>query len=586
MLVNYLRIHRRLAGPLPGGTEDVPRVAGGSRARSGQEQDAGAMRPQTLKLKVDFYLTIALSLAMLTFSVLVVWYLRSQLLSGVSEHITQLSEVITKSTRFAMLQNQPNYVAQIIQDVAKQGSIDKVRIVSKDGRIIHSSNPPEIGRILDGNAEACVSCHHGDTPLEQLPKNNRTWTFTNASGRRVLGSMEVIRNEPACYNAACHQHHRDTTVLGVLDIVYSLDDIERSVRNSSLAIIGLSFGFIVVASLAVGLFVHRLVYIPLRDLETGARRVAAGDLEAPIPVRSGDEFGQLAASFNSMTTALRNSRSELREWGRLLEEKVGTRTEELRRAQAETVRGEKLASVGLLASGIAHELNSPLTGILTFSHLLREKAPDGSPDAEDLDLVIRETRRCAAIIKRLLDFARDKPPEKKFADLNQVIEDTIRIVERPAHLRDIEITTNLDRTLPSLWIDADQIKQVVMNMLVNAQHAIDAKGRITISTRRSPVPKRPEPGETPVLMAELAIADTGCGIPPNNLRRIFDPFFTSKEVGKGTGLGLAVSHGIVSAHGGVIEVDSEVGKGSTFRVYLPLAAEGETASAKIDGSVQ
>jgi two-component system, NtrC family, sensor kinase len=100
------------------------------------------------------------------------------------------------------------------------------------------------------------------------------------------------------------------------------------------------------------------------------------------------------------------------------------------------------------------------------------------------------------------------------------------------------------------------------------------------------VPKRPEPGDTPVLMAELAIADTGCGIPPNNLRRIFDPFFTSKEVGKGTGLGLAVSHGIVSAHGGVIEVDSEVGKGSTFRVYLPLAAEGETASAKIDGSVQ
>jgi two-component system NtrC family sensor kinase len=536
---------------------------------------------------VDFYLTVALTLAMLTFCVMVIWYLRAQLLTGVSDHIMQLSEVITKSTRFAMLQNQPQYVAQIIQDVAKQGNIDKVRIVSKDGRIIHSSNAVEIGRILDGDAEACVSCHRSDRPLEQLPKTHRTWTFINSAGRRVLGSMEVIRNEPACYNAACHQHHKDTTVLGVLDIVYSLDEIERTVRHSSLAIAGLSFGFIFIASVSVGLFVHRMVYVPLRDLETGAQRVAAGDLEAPIPVRSGDEFGQLAAAFNSMTAALRGSQSELREWGRLLEEKVGQRTEELRRAQAETVRGEKLASVGLLASGIAHELNSPLTGILTFSHLLREKVPDGSPDAEDLDLVIRETRRCAAIIKRLLDFARDKPPEKKFTDVNQVIQDTVRLVERPAHLRDIEITTDLDSAIPSVWIDADQIKQVVMNMLVNAQHAIDAKGSISIRTRRSPVAKRPEPGAASVPMVEIAITDTGCGIPPKNLQRIFDPFFTSKEVGKGTGLGLAVSHGIVSSHGGIIEVESEVGEGTTFRVYLPLAPEGAPAgTAMAEGSVR
>ena len=190
------------------------------------------MRPQTIKRKVDLYLTVALSIAMLTFSLLVLWYLRTQLLHGVSDRILQLSEVITKSTHFAMLQNQPHYVAQIIQDVAKQDHIDKVRIVSKDGRIIHSSYAPEIGRILDGTAEACVSCHRGDTPLEQLPKSNRTWTFTNGAGRRVLGSMEVIRNEPACYNAACHQHHRDTAVLGVLDIVYSLDDIDRSMRTS------------------------------------------------------------------------------------------------------------------------------------------------------------------------------------------------------------------------------------------------------------------------------------------------------------------------------------------------------------------
>jgi len=205
--------------------------------------------------------------------------------------------------------------------------------------------------------------------------------------------------------------------------------------------------------------------------------------------------------------------------------------------------------------------------------------PDGSPDAEDLDLVIRETKRCAAIIRRLLDFAREKTPEKKFADLNQIIEDTARIVERPAHLRDIEIAMDLDRDLPPVWIDADLIKQVVMNMLVNAQHAIEDGGSISIRTRRCPEPRSTEAGGKPVPMVEISIIDTGCGIPEKNLKRIFDPFFTSKEVGKGTGLGLSVSHGIVKAHGGTIEVESTLREGSAFRVYLPIASpSAETAS--------
>ena len=528
------------------------------------------MHPQTLRFKVGLYLTIALTVAMFAFSALVVWHQRQELLANVAERVTQLSEVITKSTRYAMLQNQPDYVERIIHDVGNQESIDKVRILSKDGKITHSTNPSEIGQTLDRKTEACSHCHQSEQPLEQVPRNERTWTFTTPEGRRMLGSMEVIRNEPSCYAAACHQHSKATSVLGVLDIVYSLDEIERAMRINAITIGIFSLGFIIVASLAVSFFVHRLVQVPLNDLENGARKLASGDLEQTIPVRSADEFGQLAASFNAMTAALKNSRQELQEWGRTLEAKVEKRTQELRIAQAEAVRGEKLASVGLLAAGIAHELNNPLTGILTFSHLIRQKMPDASPDAEDLDLVIRETKRCAAIIRRLLDFAREKTPEKKFADLNQIIEDTARIIERPAHLRDIEVTMELDRSLPPVWVDADLLKQVIMNMLVNAQHAIEEKGSITIRSRRCPDARRPETGAEPVPMVEISIVDTGCGILEKNLPRVFDPFFTSKEVGKGTGLGLSVSHGIVRAHGGTIEVESKIGEGSTFRVYLPI----------------
>lgn len=528
------------------------------------------MLPQSLRSKVGFYVALALMATLLLFTVLVVRQQRSALLGAAQTHVAQLSEAITRSTRFAMLQNQPEYVHRIIQDVARGGNIDRVRIFSKEGVVIDSTHAPELGLKLDRKAEGCFLCHQTEQPSVSLPQTSRARVFNAPDGRRMLASMEVIRNEPSCYNAACHVHKKSQTVLGVLDIVYSLDEIDRNMQSSATAIIVLSLGFVLLAAVGVSVFVHRLVYRPLHDLETGAKRIAEGDLTKPIPVRSDDEFGRLASSFNAMTVALRTSQQELQQWNETLERKVKERTQALRVAEAEAVRGEKLASVGLLAAGIAHELNNPLTGILTFASLLRQKMPAGSGDAEDLDLVIKETKRCAAIIRRLLDFAREKAPEKKFADLNRLIEDTVRIVEQSAQLQGIEIRLELERLLPQVWVDAHMIEQVVMNMLVNAQHAIAQAGRITIRTQRAPEPKSPAPGAAAVPMAEISITDTGCGIPEKDLKRIFDPFFTSKEVGKGTGLGLSVSHGIVQAHGGLIEVQSRLGEGSTFRVFLPL----------------
>ena len=488
---------------------------------------------------------------LLAFAALVLRQEREHRLRSAAEHVAQLSDVITRSTRFAMLQARPDYVHSIIEDVARQENIDRVRIFNKEGTIIDSTHAAEIGLKVDRKAEGCVQCHSGERALEGLPKPERARIFKTSDGRRMLASMEVIRNEPSCANAGCHAHPIGQTVLGVLDIVYPLEEIDRATRASALTIAGLSLALVLVAAGLVSLFVHRLVYRPLADLEAGAKRLAAGNLDQSIPVRGADEFGRLAGAFNSMTLALKDAT-------RNLEQKVADRTRELRAAQAETARGEKLASVGLLAAGIAHELNNPLTGVLTFSSLMRKKVPAGSQDAEDLDLVIRETKRCAAIIRRLLDFAREKAPEKKFADLNRLIEETVHLVERPAHLAHIEIRLELDRELPPVWMDSDLVKQVVMNMLVNAQHAIDRDGAITVRTRKL------------AGRVEISIIDTGCGIRPEDLPRIFDPFFTTKGVGKGTGLGLSVSHGIVEAHGGSIEVESTPGAGSTFRVYLPL----------------
>jgi len=532
----------------------------------------------SLKFRVGIYLISSLTLAVFIFSMMVVRNNREELLQQVQNNSSQLSRVVISSTRFAMLQNQPSHVDQIIQDVGDQEDIEKVRILSKEGVIIHSSDNKEIGDHVDQEAESCLACHLDEKSRQESPMFGRTRFFTNQNGKRMLGSTAVIHNEPTCAGAGCHESTREQPVLGVLDIVYPLEDIESTLRSNTYAIFSLSFGFILLAGLLVSYLVHRMIYLPLKDLESGAEKLAAGYLENTIPVRSKDEFGQLANSFNSMTNALRKSRVELEEWGRTLEQKVVKATSELHKAQAESARSEKLASVGLLAAGIAHELNNPLTGVLTFSYLVRKNLPDGSPDAEDLDLVIRETKRCAAIIRRLLDFSREKTPEKTFSNLNLLIDETVQLIAQAAQVNNIEIKTELDDQLPAIWIDEDLIKQVIMNMLVNAQHAIEGEGLITVRTRLLSPGECPDSIAEPGEMVEIAITDTGCGIPEADLQRIFDPFFTTKGVGKGTGLGLSVSHGTIESHGGVTEVESLVGEGTEFRIYLPVNGSGDEGS--------
>ena len=532
----------------------------------------------SLKFKVGSYLMVVLAIAVLIFSMILVSNNREELMQQVTDNSGQLSRVVISSTRFAMLQNQPSHVDRIIQDVGDQADIEKVRILSKEGVIIHSSEKAEIGRKIDQEAEACLACHLDEKSRLESPMFGRSRFFTNQNGKRMLGSTAVIHNEPTCTGAACHESTEEQPVLGVLDIIYPLDNIESTLRSNTYSVFSLSFGFIILAGILVSYLVHRLVYLPLNDLDNGAERLAAGDLENTIPVRSKDEFGHLARSFNSMTKALRKSRVDLEDWGRTLEQKVEEATHELHKAQAESARSEKLASVGLLAAGIAHELNNPLTGVLTFSYLVRKNLPDDSPDAEDLDLVIRETKRCASIIRRLLDFSREKTPEKTFSNLNVQIEDTVQLVAQAAQLNNIEIAMDLDEELPAIWLDENLIKQVIMNMLVNAQHAIKSEGRIYIRSRLIGAGDCPESIEEPGDMAEITITDTGSGIPDDDLQRIFDPFFTTKGVGKGTGLGLSVSHGTIEAHGGLIEVESAVGKGTEFRIYLPVNESGDEGS--------
>jgi two-component system NtrC family sensor kinase len=528
------------------------------------------MRSINLKVKVSLSLFIILTVVAILFTLVFVKHREDELQSEIARHVTQISDVIVASTRYAMLINQREIVEKIIDDIGKQKGIERVRLINKDGTIIHSNRSADVGYSVEQQDEPCVQCHQSSKPLTKIPADKRWKIMEGPEGHRVLGTMQAIRNEPTCSSASCHEHPADQSVLGIVDIAFSLDEMDKARNEHALHVVVMSIGFILIFSIGIGVLLKRLVYVPLKDLESGAKTIASGSLDQAIPVRSDDEFGRVAGSFNHMTAALQQSRQEMQELVQTLESKVAERTQELMAAKAEVAQGEKLASIGVLASGIAHELNNPLTGILTFTSLMRKNAAEGTQDASDLDLVIRETKRCASIIRRLLDFAREKVPSKGFFNLNQVIQDTVRFVEGPATLRQVEITSNLDPELPQVWGDPDLLKQVIMNLLVNAEQAIEGHGKIVVTSRRLKVSDHAQADDESPPMVEIAITDTGCGIPQANLQRIFDPFFTSKDVGKGTGLGLSVSYGIVKAHGGKISVESVVGTGTTFRVHLPV----------------
>jgi two-component system NtrC family sensor kinase len=302
---------------------------------------------------------------------------------------------------------------------------------------------------------------------------------------------------------------------------------------------------------------------PLQKMVVATQVISKGDLAHRVKINSRDEIGYLAESFNRMTVNLEAANEKLIEWGKTLEKKVEERTKELRKMQAHLIQSEKLASLGKLAAGIAHEINNPLGGILIYSNLLLEDTEKDSPHYENLKKIVKETSRCKDIVKGLLEFARPKEPETSLIGVNEILEGSLAIMEKQALFQNISIKKSYESDLPKIIADSAQLQQVFMNIILNAAEATAGNGTLTLSTSLNPDSK----------CIEVKFSDTGQGIKEEDKKRLFEPFFSTKEVGKGTGLGLAISYSIIQKHQGTIEVKSQIGKGSTFTVKLPVIEE-------------
>lgn len=479
------------------------------------------------------------------------------------QNATQLSETIRKSIQYDMLLNRKESAYRIMETIAEQEGIEKVRVYGSDGRILFSTDKAERGTMVDKKAEACYACHAEDTPIEKLGTPSRNRIFPSGKGYRILGMINPMYNDADCSSAECHAHPASQKVLGVIDITMSLayaDAETQSFRRQVILFNVLSIASISTIAVLALLF---MVGKPIRLLVVGTDRVAHGDLDHAIPIDSDDEMGFLARSFNHMTESLRKANDEIREWIRTLEHKVEDRTKELKDTQFQLMHAEKLASLGKIAATVAHEINNPLSGIFTYVKLMERKIEQGKGEPPDLEkfrgylsTMSREVQRTSAIVQNMLDFTRPKEPARKVVNLNLLVDESLDIVRNKLAIADIGVEKSLG-LLPDLPADPSQMKQVFINLIINACEAMETGGILRIKSWHDRTRDK----------VRILFADTGSGISPEARDHLFDPFFTTKE--KGTGLGLAVVYQIITRHNGTIDVKSNPGEGTEMLITLP-----------------
>jgi signal transduction histidine kinase len=409
-----------------------------------------------------------------------------------------------------------------------------------------------------GKGYALEKAIHTEGVEACLQQGDGVGFYEDDRGVAVIGAYHWIPERELCILTEVGQAEAFAPVIALRDAVVGIGSVVA----------------LIVALL--GLFFARTITDPVHQLVTGAAEIGQGNLEHRIDVRGRDEISQLATAFNDMAASLQAttaSRDELnkeiterkraeealKEYSEQLEEMVNERTKELQEAQERLIRQESLAVLGQLASGVGHELRNPLGVIKNAVYFLNMVVEEPDPEVEEiLEILQQEVATSEEIISSLLDFARAKLPARRVVDVNNIVQEALSRVAVPEN---VEVVSQLDKSLPSILADPDQLDRVFGNIVLNGIQAMPEGGRLVIET--SEVSGKPLDSS----WAVISFADTGVGILEENLGKIFEPLFTTKA--KGIGLGLALVKTLVEGHGGSVEVESEVGKGSTFTVRLP-----------------
>ena len=361
-------------------------------------------------------------------------------------------------------------------------------------------------------------------------------------------------------------------VIGMLYVGMLESKYNDMKRNSLLMFFGVIITGIIL-SLAVSYILANLMFKPIQELKHGVEALAKGNFDYDVNVHSRDEIGSLEESFNKVRQELKQTYEKLQGKIEAADEDLKKAYKELSEKQELLVQKERLASMGQLSAGVAHEINNPIGTIVLYSHMLLKEFPEGDQRRDDLEVIVNEAMRCKDIVRDLLNFARQSRVSKEPTDFVELINDILSIMKPEAETAGIKLEAQFDEPLPLIMIDKAQIQQIVVNLIKNSIDATTDEGEVKIITHIRPG------GES----IEVKVMDNGCGIKPENLSKLFTPFFTTKDMGKGTGLGLAIAYGVIKMHSGNITVDSELGKGTTFTISLPINKEENDSNKNVNG---
>jgi two-component system NtrC family sensor kinase len=532
----------------------------------------GAPRLRSITSTLSFRLFLILSASILVlFAAYMTISRRFQsetLEQQVTREAIRSSDFLVQSLNSNMLRDERQHTYALMRLIGAEPGVEGVRIYNKQGTIRFSSDTTEIGTTVDLRAEACYGCHGAGEPLEAVPTDERSRIYRTAEGYRVLGMINAIRNDESCWTAQCHAHAAEQSILGVLDVQMSMAALDESLAASGRQAVVLALVIVLLSMAIVAVIIYQAVYVPTARLRRGTEALGQGNLGVAIELDRPDELGDLAESFNQMARRLRDAYAELQSWSQTLEDRVQRKTQELERMTQQMIQVERTSSLGRMAATVAHELNNPLSGILTYSKLIAKRVDRALPAGaekeqvlENLDLIRSESQRCGRIVRDLLTYARGRSAELRETQLHPIVDQALKLIAHHLALQEIRADVQLTLADDGIICDREQIVQALLALLLNAIEAMPEGG--TLGVRAAVDEAEPED------WVAVSVSDTGVGIPEDVQDSIFDPFFSTKNEAKGVGLGLAVVYGIVQRHEGEITVDSRPGHGARFTIRLP-----------------
>ena len=523
----------------------------------------------TFGLRGKFILAITL-LIIFTSLVLSIFLIRSQT-QLIKKELEKEGEFLVRNlavnSEYAVLIGNRALLLDLIRGPFLDQNVAYIIIQDRSGKTLAQLDKEVISKLSSEKRNQIISLPvKTDASTQKHLISDKIGTFWNFSTPILTTNIRREKEEIGMMMEESRQEV-EKEMIGIVRVGISLSPMEKELAQIKM-IISLLTLLVVAFGVGFTIFLVNLIIKPIDNLVEATKTIAEGDLSLSVFPKSKDEIGELSQSFKQMVENLKKSREKIDEYNRNLEQMVEERTIKLKAAQAQLLQSEKLSAIGQLISGVAHELNNPLTSVLGFSQLLLSKEKNHKTE-KYLNKITQEAERCAKIVNNLLTFSRTYKPEKSYVGINGIIERTLDLMAYQFRTENIEVIKKLDPHLPKTMADFHQLQQVFLNIINNAFQAMKDKretGILTVETERSG------------LVIRIKFSDTGPGIPKENLTKVFDPFFTTKEVGKGTGLGLSISYGIVKEHGGDIYVLSELGKGACFVVELPIIEDSSKSA--------